>query len=125
MPFVQGDGAFKIFANGVLVTQCGVPGRRETPSVRSTSAYTIANSFSSDQEGTIVLVHEVGDLHNGGIFEVPQLDPCSTNLTFSYTVFGTYMSITVLGGFLLIAMLLASTLAIGFSSGRKALNIST
>src|SRR5574344_358880 len=64
MPFVQGDGAFKIFANGVLVTQCGVPGRRETPSVRSTSAYTIANSFSSDQEGTIVLVHEVGDLHN-------------------------------------------------------------
>jgi hypothetical protein len=113
------DGAYRMFVNGRLVLEVGVPNKEISQNQKSLYS-TFVSSFSVPEDGKLVLVVELGNNHNGGLFTPPGLVNNRTNPgAYNY-----FLAILPTISFALVTALLFASLLLCYLFGIKTIDYS-
>jgi hypothetical protein len=113
------DGAYRMFANGKLVLEVGVPNKNIAQNKKELYS-TFVSSFSVPEDGKLVLVIELGNNHNGGLFTSPGLvNNRATKDSYQY-----FLSILPTLSFAIVTALLFASLLLCYLFGIKTIDYS-
>lgn len=113
------DGAYRLFVNGTKVLEVGVPNKRVAFNQKSLYANS-TSSFSVPDDGKLVLVLELGNNHNGGLFSPPGL----TNSRSASTPYNYFIAVVPTLSFAIVTALLFASLLLCYLFGIKTIDYS-
>lgn len=127
LTYVYGEGAYRVYWNGGLLIQKGQPGKTPETTERDDidSGLRYCYWLTPTSEGKATLVFEIGNLDNGGLFELPALVARPDQRTYTADPYDVYLRILVVIAFIAIASLMTAAFVVYFGFAGKEVNIST